>query len=250
MFIDKEKNLLVIEKEKDPVKLNKKISGHAFVDILGLNPFKLSGDALLVLHGLVTEKVDEKWLRRGDLAEKIVKTVYERNGHNCTIYDEEYKKANYYTCFPKLRSWGGLIDIELLDEKTLIEVKSKSLDKFDYIVKEPPMDEVYQGLYYGFLRKYDEIIMEWIFFDPKTEEEVFAGKTPTTLKNLKRHTQRFEIEREEMETLMNKVANIVQSFRESLVIPLDTISPKYMKMLVEQGLLPEEKENNKIEMPF
>lgn len=252
MFIDKERNLLVIEKEKDtpPLKLNKKISGHSFVDILGFNPYKLPGDALLILHNLIVEEVDKKWLRRGDFAEVIVKTVYERDGHKCTIYDEEYKKANYYSCFPQFKDWGGLIDIELIDEKTLVEVKSKSLDKYESIKKHPPIDEVMQGAYYAYLRKYDKFNMEWIFFDSVTEEEVFQGKKPTTLKNLKRHSLTIDVDNDKMKNMLIECANIVEKFRKDLTIPLNLISPKYIKILEDKGHLPKTKKQEKIEMPF
>lgn len=242
MYIDKERNVLVIEPNKDDYKPRKKVSGHSFVDILGFNPYKLVGDALLILHGLIVEQVDEKWLKRGNLAEEIVKKVYERDGHKCTIYDEDYKKAHYYSCFPQFRDWGGLIDIELIDEKTLIEVKSKSIDKYDEIKQNPPKDEIMQGAYYAYLRKYKTFHMEWIFFDGPTEQEVFQGKNPTTLKNLKRHSLTFDVNEEEMKEYLIKCSEIVKSFRESLMIPLELISPKYIKMLQDNGSLPKEEE--------
>ncbi len=259
MFIDKEKKILVIEKEKDtpPLKLNKKISGHPFVDILGLNAFKLPGDALLSLHGLITEAVDEKWLRRGNKAEEIVKLVYERDGHKCTIYDDDYKKANWYTCFPQLKSWGGLIDIELIEEQTLIEVKSKSLDKFQEIAinGKVPEDELMQGMFYAFLRKYKKFTMEYIFFDKDTEEEIFQGKKPTTLKNIARFSIELPVEENKVKEYMTKCMNIVNDFRQTLTIPLDKISPKYIQMLKDSGMLPKEKNEtssnaNTIELPF
>ena len=243
MYIDKDRNVLVVEPKKDlNYKPRKKISGHSFVDILGLNPYKLPGDALLILHNLVTDSVDEKWLRRGDFAEAIVKTVYERDGHKCTVYDEEYKKANYYSCFPQFRDWGGLIDIELIDEKTLIEVKSKSIDKYEAIKNNPPIDEIMQGAYYAYLRKYDKFHMEWIFFDSVTEEEVFQGKKPTTLKNLKRHPLTIDVDNDKMKEMLTKVFDAVNDFRQNLTIPLAAISPKYIKILQQNGMIPKEEE--------
>lgn len=257
MYIDKERNLLIIEKEKDtpPLRLNKKITGHPFVDILGFNPYKLSGDALLSLHGLVTEAVDEKWLRRGNKAEEIVRLVYERDGHKCTVYDDDYKKANYYTCFPQLRSWGGLIDIELIEEQTLIEVKSKSLDKFPEIAIQGkiPEDEFMQGMFYAFLRGYKKFTMEYIFFDKDTEEEIFQGKKPTTLKNISRFSIESPVDEEKIKECMKKCSQIVNEFRQNLTLPLDTISPKYIQMLKDNGMLPKDDNTNNtniVELPF
>ena len=77
MHIDVEKDLLVIDKE-DNVKC-KKITGHSFVGLIGLDNFKRSGDWLLIMHGLLPTKIDPKWLKRGDFAEMIVKKTYEKN---------------------------------------------------------------------------------------------------------------------------------------------------------------------------
>ena len=104
---------------------------------------------------------------RGDFAEQIVKKIYERDGYNCTTYD---KKQIKYDNFYDDRYFSGIIDIELIDNNTLIEVKSKSMKDYDKIVKYPPKHEIYQGLMYGFLRGYESIIMEWIFFDETTEQ--------------------------------------------------------------------------------
>ena len=52
---------------------NKKISGHTFVALCGLDPYKKQGDALLEMHKFIKSDVDPKWLKRGNLAEKIAR---------------------------------------------------------------------------------------------------------------------------------------------------------------------------------
>lgn len=214
---------LVIDEQFKP----RKITGRSFVGLIGANQYQKVGDTLLLMHKIVKEEVDEKWLKRGDFAEKLVNFVYTRDGHECTTYDK--KEVNYDNF--DFDNFGGLIDIELLKEKTLIEVKSKSLDKFETIVEKPPIEEVYQGLYYGFLRKYDKIIMEWIFFDPMTEDEVFKGKKPTTLRYLKRHTVKYDVDPSHMRKMLQLANQINKEFEETHKIHLSVISDQMLKKL-------------------
>lgn len=224
-----ENGYLIFDEEKEINKLEfKKINGHNFVELVGLNQFSKVGDTLIKMFGFVKEEIDKKWLIRGDFAEQIVKSVYTRDGHICTTYDKE--KINYDN-FQDNKYFSGVIDIELLDENTLIEVKSKSMKDYDKILKYPPKNEIYQGLMYGFLRNYNHIIMEWIFFDEQTENEIFVGKNPTTLKNLKKEKVVYNVDREEMKALMNNAYKIVKDFVNTKKISLDLISEKTLEKL-------------------
>ena len=241
MHIDVEKDLLVIDKE-DNVKC-KKITGHSFVGLIGLDNFKRSGDWLLIMHCLLPTKIDPKWLKRGDFAEMIVKKTYEKNGVKCTTYDKKeinYDNFNY-------EFFGGLIDIELINDNTLVEVKSKSMKDYDYICQNQPMNEVYQGLYYGRLRKYERIIMEWIFFDEETEKSVFEGKKPNTLQNLKRLSKTYFIDKQDMDQKLVLAKKIVDNFRKTLTIPLSMISDETLKQL---GLTRPPHKYDELDLPF
>lgn len=212
---------------------NKKITGHSFVDLLGLNNFKKPGDTLLTMHGFVAEKVDEKWLKRGDFAEKIVYLLYtQKYKKRCITYDKQVIK---WDNFQEKKNFGGLIDIELLDDKSLIEVKSKSLKDYEYICENQPLNEVYQGEYYAFLRGYETFKMEWIFFDPITEEEIFSGKKPTTLKNIRRFSKEYKVNFKEMEDKTKEALTILENFRKERKIPLDQISEINIEKLKESG---------------
>ena len=206
----------------------KKIGGHNFVELLGMNPYSKVGDTLLRMFKVIKSDIDAKWLLRGDFAEGIVRGVYERDGHRTVVYDK--KKCNY-TNFPKSSEITGLIDIELPDEKTLIEVKSKSMKDYDKIMNEPPKSEIYQGLLYGYMRNYKYITMEWIFFDEETEKEVFAGQKPTTLRNLKRISRAYEVDRIEIAKMISRAVAIENRFLECKYIPLSLISEGIQKDL-------------------
>lgn len=221
-----ENGYLIVEKTE--MTKFKKITGHSFVQLIGIDPFTKVGDCLLSMHGLYKETVDEKWLKRGNLAEDIIKKVYTRDGHKCTTYDKY--KINFDN-FQNYKNFGGLIDIELIEEYSLIEVKSKSMKDYDYIIQNQPKQEIYQGLYYGYLRGYETITMEWVFFDEQTEQEVFNDKPITTLKNLKKFSLRFEVYKEHMKEELSKALKIVFDFRENGKINLNDISDKVLKYL-------------------
>lgn len=206
----------------------KKITGHSFVGLLGVDPFKTIGDTLLTMYKIVEEKVDEKYLRRGDWAEAIVKKVYERDGFTCVTYDKE--KINYDN-FKDNEDFGGLIDIDLPNERTLIEVKSKSMKDYDKILFNQPKQEVYQGIYYGHLKNYDKVILEWVFFDEQTEKEIFEGKKPTSLKGLKKISKTYKVNHEQMEEALNRTRAINDNFYRTGLISYDAISDKNLKAL-------------------
>ena len=221
-----ENGYLIIEKTE--MTKFKKITGHSFVQLIGIDPFNKVGDCLLSMHGLYSEKIDKKWLKRGDFAEKIIQKVYTRNGHKITTY---VKNEVNYDNFRQYEHFGGLLDIELIEENSLIEVKSKSLKDYDYICKNQPQQEIYQGLYYGYLRQYPTITMEWVFFDEQTEQEIFNDKPITSLKNLKKLSLRFEVNKEHMKEQLSKALKIVLDFRENGKINLNDISDKVLKYL-------------------
>ena len=228
MHIDN--NYLVLD-DNDIIQ-DKKIKGHSFVELLGMNRFKKTGDALLTQCGLLpTDEIDKKWLLRGDFAEKLVKLTYEKKGRKCTTYN---KKIIKYDNFHDNKDFGGLIDIELLEEKTLIEVKSKSIKDFDFITKRQPDSEINQGMLYAFLRGYADFIMEWIFFDEITEAEICAGLKPANLSNLKRISKVYKVDYELMIGYMDICLEKIDDFKKNRKIHLQYISDEALDKL---GLL-------------
>jgi len=207
----------------------KKISGHTFVALCGLDPFKKQGDALLELHRFIKPEVDPKWLRRGTVAEQIVASIYKKD-HQITTYDAAQIG---YDNFKDNPNFGGIIDIEV-DNKTLVEVKSKSLDKKFFIVNNPPQAEIYQAMLYAYLRGYEYFTMEWIFFDKETEEEIFADKKPTTLKNLDRYTKVYFVDKCDIEQKMKVALNFLEAFKSRRPIPLRFFSDDVISKIKEK----------------
>jgi len=215
--------------DKEDIKKIKKISGHAFVEIAGLNHFNPKGDAVLGLFGFYKNDVDKKYLYRGDLAEKIVQKVYSRTT-KIQVYD---KKSINYDNFQDNKYFGGLIDIELPFDKAYVEVKSKSMSAYDSVNNYPPMDEVYQGLLYCVLGHKDKLIMEWIFFDEKAEQEIFNGMQPSSLKELKKITKEYLVKdyEEDVRNKMKETFNYYLNCYKESRVPVNDISERVLKIL-------------------
>lgn len=228
-----ENGFLYIDTEYTP-QTKKKITGHSFVDIAGLNPYSKKGDALLSYLKIYKPPFDKKYQYRGDMAEKMIGFILKKQIKEYIYYDEAAKKANNYDFFPNYKFCGGIPDFEIPSEKTVHEVKSKSLKDYEKIKSQPPIYEIYQGLYYAYLRKYDYLIMDWVFFDEESEKLFFENKKPKTLDNCKIVQRRYVITDE----IRNKIQDMIMddflyidSCLSRKAIPLEDISPSILKAL-------------------
>ena len=165
----------------------KKMTAHDFVNIIGLNKFTKPGDTILSMLGIYKKDFDIKYQYRGNFAEQIVMRYFKKFNRQFLYYTEDMKKKNNYDFFHDLKQCGGIPDFEMLDVDEIVEVKSKSIDKYEEIaIKENiPLDELYQALFYGFFRDVRQITMFYVFFDKETENLIFENKKPNTLNNIK-----------------------------------------------------------------
>lgn len=214
------------------IQTKKKMTGHSFVELCGFSTFKKKGDTVLSLLGAYKEQADPKWLRRGDMAELIVRNYYSKKlGKNIVWYDEQDKKANFFDFFHDYQQCGGIPDIEIPEEKLLIEVKSKSLKKYDEIINKLPKEEIYQGLYYAYLRHFPSAVLFWVFFDDESEQAIFNGEKPKTLNNVKLHLENYNVNNEEMKNLIKGALSYYNTCIKECRIPLGDISQSVLDRL-------------------
>ena len=220
-----DENYLYFQSDKTPT-TKKKISGHSFVNLADLNPFSKRGDTILSLLGIKKDDFDSKYMLRGEVAESLVRSIYENKLHKkITWYDEQTKKKNNYDLFPKYLQCGGIPDIELFEENTLIEVKSKSMKDYDKIKQSGALAyELYQGLYYGYLRNFSKITMFYVFFDEETEQEIYENKPVKTFNNIKFLKQEYDVNRDEIDFLLRSVLNYYNTCIKEKRIPIEDIS--------------------------
>ena len=229
-------NEYIIFEENDIKKMKfKKVTGHSFVGLIGYDSFNKVGDTLLYMHNILPNIVDSKYFKRGEYAEEIIYKVYQRDYPKDEIIRYEDKKAINYDNFEMIyTNLGGIIDIENLSQNKIIEVKSKSMKDYEKIQNVKPLHEVYQGLLYTFLRHYDDLTMEWVFFDEESENLLFNGEKPKTNKNLKRISFDIKCDHDEMKQLCQKALRIVMNFRKEFKIKLSDISPKNIELLKQR----------------
>lgn len=212
-------------------KRKKKITGHSFVALAGLDIYNKPGDAVLSMLKIYSSEVDPKYLARGNYAEKMVGLVLKSQGKEVTYYDEQYKKAHYYDCFPRYNSLGGIPDFEIFKESLTVEVKSKSMKKYEEIKSEIPISELYQGLFYCYLREHRDLKMAYVFFDEETENQIFNKQIPTTLNNCKLLFKKYTCNREELKQLIDKAIMYYNICIANKSIPVKDISPKVLNAL-------------------
>ena len=208
---------------------NKRITGTTIADLMGINKWKTQGDCLLNMFGIIVEPFDEYYTKRGALAERLALKSLEKRGHKCITYNAQEIGWNN---FPQNKNnLGGVIDIELPLEKTLYEIKSKSMKDYEEILKNGNVVQEQQAIHYGYLREYDKVHIMWIFFDEQTEYEIKNDLPITTLKNLKMIERELFVNREELVYMYLEVINFYDECYTNRRIPLHLISDKYLNKL-------------------
>lgn len=208
--------------------LYKKITGTTIADLAGMNKFKPKGDCVLSMLGLVKEPFDEFYTKRGAIAESLAKRSLERRNHKCVVYD---KFAVHFDNFPEDPWFGGLIDIELPEEKTLYEIKSKNIKDYDKISQFGDACQEEQAMHYGYLRGYEEVHIMWIFFDDISESEIREDKPLSTYKNLKMFEKTLKIDRSAQYEIHKNALEYYSNCLATQSIPFDDISDKYLELL-------------------
>lgn len=216
------------------VETKKKITGHSFADLCGFNPYLKKGDSILTLVGIIKSSIDVKYAYRGDAGEKISLLYHTKKlNENVIYYDESTKKELHYDCFQNYNQCGGIPDIEIPDKEIIVEIKSKSMkdyEKFGNDKNAVPKHELYQGMYYAYLRKYN-LKMDYVFFDEETENELFQNQKVTTLKNIKFVEFDYDVNFKEIENLIKECLIYYNKCIREKRIPIQDVSDKVLKLL-------------------
>lgn len=239
-----ENGYIILDKEVDPNN-KKKITGHSFVQLAGLDEYAKPGDAVLSLLKYYKADVDKKYLYRGELAEKMIGFMLTKNNKQFVYHDEEDKKRNNYDFFPNYKFCGGIPDFEIPSEKTIHEVKSKSMEKLEDIMSKLPKGELWQGLFYTYLKRWNYLVMDYVFFDSETEKYVFNNQRPKTLDKCQVRFFPYQIVwgEEEIKPKLNYVyaKDIKEKIIEAICyydkcltekrIPLEDVSPQVLRKI-------------------
>ena len=131
-------------------------------------------------------------------------------------------------------------------QRTLVEVKSKSMSKYSIIKQTKPLDEIYQAMLYAYLSGYKTFTMQWVFFDEQTEDEIFRGLKPTTLQNVKGISAVYQVDKSDIFIKMWQATEIVDDFIKTKKIELKDISEKCFVELNKQNFNKKENEEQEV----
>jgi hypothetical protein len=166
-----------------------KITSRLFPILLGKNGFNGIGYGILDRVGfLEREEIDPYYTVRGAVGEYMVNLFiidsYKKRGID--IVTKQFSSMISYDggrtfygndLFKKNERFGGVVDIGISspDEyRATIEVKSKSMKDLEYIITKNyvPEEEILQGLQLAYLSNSMKLLMVYIFFTPKQEENL------------------------------------------------------------------------------
>ena len=222
--------------DDEQIKKPKKITGHSFVQLIDKDIFNPKGDAMInILKFLKNEPIDEFYTNRGEIAEQLVKRSYEKKGHKYQVWD---KKEIGFDNFKNISQiFGGLLD-GLLDDNIVVEVKSKSINKYDEITKNGVEQEELQALFYATLLNLNVSFMEWVFFTPEQEELIKLNKPITDFKGCIKYSKQLEVNHNKIIEYMNIAYIYYSECINNKRIPCCDISDNVMnKLLKEKGLI-------------
>lgn len=169
----------------------KKITSRTFPILLGKNNFTSIGYGVLERANLIVfEEIDKFYTLRGDIAEKITKQLvidFYKHKEKVDIELKVFKPQDFkgFDMFDKSYKWGneyfgGVPDLTITkpsEFRTVIEVKSKNIKSYDYIIEKNrvPEEEIMQGEMLSTLSKAPNLIMAYIFFTDEQENVIKDG---------------------------------------------------------------------------
>lgn len=219
----------------------KKISGHAFVDMAGFNPYTKKGDVVIdLLKLLPSQPIDEFYTNRGEIAEQVVKNIYVQKYGQTNGYVTYDKKTVGYDNFKNTSQYfGGLID-GIFQNFIIVEVKSKNIKKKPEIEKEGCLYEQLQAEFYTVLSNLYDYHMYWVFFNDRLETMIKNHQPLDGIdaKEIEIVEKSYKADYEMMIPLMREVLNYYVECYNTLSIPFEDISQKYRERLRnEKGLI-------------
>lgn len=205
--------------------------------------FSKVGDTALEYFNLLNKKpFDNFYSLRGYIAEKIIQDMLRSKGYDVETFQlgddlSRYRPDNS----PLYKYFRGLPDIIYKDEngnKILLEIKSKSLGKKEYVVDNPPETEIMQGKMLGVLEGVDEVTMTYVMFDDDIERKMRVAvesvdyysnekayeafeKLGVELKfrqNFDIHTKKYLIDKKSVVNQMKKAYKYAETFRQTLTL--------------------------------
>lgn len=240
--------------------LERKVTSTWYPQLLEDTRFNKRGDKLLEYYRLLKpEPFDNYYTLRGQIAEDYVRDMLVKKGYDVTTFENMWDSYNYHTDHPMgplYKYFGGRPDIIYKDsegKRHLLEIKSKSLSKKDYVVDSPPETEIKQGKMLALLEGLDAVDMTYVFFADEFEAlmRVAARATePFSVKEAKKlleaggffdkiknkieiHKKTYLVDKKMIVEEMKRSYKYAETFRQTATIDIQDLSKDIVTEIFE-----------------
>lgn len=234
----------------------KTVSSTWFPKLFKENKFSKKGDSVLEFFNIIKgDPFNNLYSLRGYVAEKIVQDMLKQKYDRIETFSlgDDLQRYNPMKN-PVYKYFRGLPDIIYYDKdgrKNIIEIKSKSLSKRDYIIDSPPDTEIMQGKMLAILEDLEEVTMTYVMFDDDLERKMMLAVTsckPYTnecayekfmelkpdlkfRKTFDIHTKKHLVDRQIVLKEMKHAYKYAEAFRQTLTVKIKDLSKDVFSLL-------------------
>lgn len=234
----------------------KTVSSTWYPKLFKENKFSKKGDSVLEFFNIIKgDPFNNLYSLRGYVAEKIVQDMLKQKYERIETFSLGDDLQRYSPMKnPIYKYFRGLPDIIYYDKdgrKNIIEIKSKSLSKRDYIIDSPPDTEIMQGKMLAILEDLEEVTMTYVMFDDDLERKMMLAVTscvPYTnecayekfmelkpdlkfRKTFDIHTKKHLVDRQVVLTEMKHAYKYAEAFRQTLTVKIKDLSKDVFSLL-------------------
>lgn len=227
----------------------KKVSSTMFPRLYMDQKFSKKGDAVLEFYNLINkEPFDNLYSLRGFVAEYIIQEMLKAKKYyfqTFSLGDDIVRYSDDKS--PIYKYFRGLPDILYTDnegKKYIMEIKSKSLSKKDFVIDSPPETEIMQGKMLAVLEGLDEVTMTYVMFDDTVETlmkeavmkcEIYTNECAYTnfmalnpnltyKKNYDIYTKKYRVDKKVVLDQMKTAYKYAEEFRQTLKLQKKDLS--------------------------
>lgn len=237
---------------------HKKLSSTNYPTLLEDTKFQKKGDKLLEYFRLIQgEPFNNFYSLRGYVAEKLIQDMLKSKGYLVETFElgediTRYKESDN-ALYKYFRGLPDIIYTKQDGERHLLEIKSKSLSKKQYVVDNPPETEIRQGKMLALLEDLDNVTMTYVMFgddierkmklaveecNPYSNEcayEKFMLLEPNLKlnQNFELHTKNYDVDRDEVLKEMKVAYKYSEMFRQTLTVFMKDLSKEVRQQLFE-----------------
>jgi hypothetical protein len=236
--------------------VKKRVSSTWYPKLFSDQRFSKKGDTALDFYRLIKpDPFNNLYSLRGYIAEKMIEEMLINKGYKVETQIKEQDDVNN----PIFKYFNGVPDIIYTDKegnRHVLEIKSKSMSKFQFVKDNPPETEIMQGKMLAMLFGFDEINMLYFFFNEDIEDkiqrivdkierysndEAYAEFKKLNIEmKMKRDFDilsiKHDIDKKKILEEMKKSYKYAEGFRQTLTIPIKDLSTEIFGQIFKLDL--------------